>query len=424
MSTSTEPEQQVSQFDLETTPGQGGVGEAAGAYWGKIKGGDLGSLPAILGCVILIIVFGILQPDSFLTKQNFANLLNQGAGIMVLSMGVVFVLLLGEIDLSAGWTAGTGAAIIGVLMTNHGWNWILALVAALCAGLFIGFTIAVLVARLGIPSFVVSLAYFLGLQGVMLLIIGEGGTIPIRSTQILKVMNANMPVALGWALGIIIILGFAGATYYSIQRRRGAGLPTPALSVWAAKVGGLAVVVLVVVYLLNEQRQRPNVIFVIQGVPWVVPLVVLLTVVLSFILARTGFGRHVYAVGGNAEAARRAGINVASVKTACFMFGSTLAIVAGVLLASRDNSVSPTTGGAQTLLYAVGAAVIGGTSLFGGRGKVYDAVTGGLVVAIIANGLPLVTEKSGIQFIVNGLVLLLAASVDAISRRRAAATGR
>jgi D-xylose transport system permease protein len=282
----------------------------------------------------------------------------------------------------------------------------------------------VLVARLGIPSFVVSLAYFLGLQGVMLLIIGEGGTIPIRSNQILTIMNKNMPVALGWALGVIIILGFAGATFYSIQRRRSAGLPTPAISVWAAKVAGMAVVVLVVVWLLNSERQRANVIFKIQGVPWVVPLVVLLTVVLSFILARTAFGRHVYAVGGNAEAARRAGIGVANVKTACFMFGSTLAIIAGILLASRDNSVSPTTGGAQTLLYAVGAAVIGGTSLFGGRGRVYDAVTGGLVVAIIANGLPLVTEKSGIQFIVNGLVLLLAASVDAISRRRAAATGR
>jgi D-xylose transport system permease protein len=425
MSTSTEPPaQQVSQFDLETTPGQGGVGEAAGAYWTKIKGGDLGSLPAVLGCVVLIIVFGVLQPDSFLTKQNFANLLNQGAGIMVLSMGVVFVLLLGEIDLSAGWTAGTGAAILGVLMTTHGWNWILALVAALAAGLFIGFTIALLVARLGIPSFVVSLAYFLGLQGVMLLIIGEGGTIAIRNSQILTIMNKNMPVALGWALALIIIGGFAAATFYSIQSRKRAGLPTPAMSVWAAKVGMLAVVVLIVTFMLNSERQRANVLFKIQGIPWVVPLVVLLVVVLSFILSRTAFGRHVYAVGGNAEAARRAGINVANIKTACFMFGSTLAIIAGILLASRDNSVSPTTGGAQTLLYAVGAAVIGGTSLFGGRGKVYDAVTGGLVVAIIANGLPLVTEKSGIQFIVNGLVLLLAASVDAISRRRAAATGR
>jgi len=424
MSTSTHEPSQVSQFDLETTPGQGGIGEAVGAYWERIKGGDLGSLPAILGFIVLVIVFGVMEPDSFLTNQNFANLLNQGAAIMVLAMGLVFVLLLGEIDLSAGFTAGTGAAILGVTLTNHGWNWILSVLAALAVGVLIGFTIALLVARLGIPSFVVSLAYFLGLQGAMLLIIGEGGTIPIRSTQILAVMNKNMPVALGWLLALIVIGGFAGATFWSIQTRKRAGLPTPAMSVWAAKVAGLALPVLIVTYLLNEERQRPNAPITIQGVPWVVPLVVALVVVLSFILQRTGFGRHVYAVGGNAEAARRAGINVANIKTACFIFGSTLAIVAGILLASRDNSVSPTTGGAQTLLYAVGAAVIGGTSLFGGRGRIYDAVTGGLVVAVIANGLPLVTQKSGTQFIVNGIVLLLAASVDAISRRRAAATGR
>ena len=201
-------------------------------------------------------------------------------------------------------------------------------------------------------------------------------------------------------------------------------MPTAALSVWGLKVAGLAIPVVIAVYLLNQERQRPAAPIVIQGVPWVVPLVIALVVGLTFLLMRTGFGRHVYAVGGNAEAARRAGINVPNIKTACFILCSTLAIVAGILIASRDNSVSPTTGGAQTLLYAVGAAVIGGTSLFGGRGKIIDAVTGGLVVAIIANGLPLITQKSGVQFIINGLVLLLAASVDAISRRRAAATGR
>src|SRR4051812_38492982 len=242
---STTQEQQVSQFDLETTPGQGGIAEAAGGYWERVKGGDLGSLPAVLGAVVLVIVFGVMQPDSFLTEQNFANLLNQGAAIMVLAMGLVFVLLLGEIDLSAGFTAGMGAAILGVTLTNHGWNWILSVLAALITGVVIGFTIAVLVARLGIPSFVVSLAYFLGLQGAMLLIIGEGGTIPIRNEQILAVMNKNMPVGLGWLLAIIIVVGFAGATYWSIQTRKRAGLPTPAMSVWAIKVLGLAIVVLV-----------------------------------------------------------------------------------------------------------------------------------------------------------------------------------
>ena len=199
------------QFDLETTPGQGGVGEAAGAYWEKVKGGDLGSLPAILGIIVLVIVFGVLQPDSFLTAQNFANLLNQGAAIMVLAMGLVFVLLLGEIDLSAGFAAGMGAAILGVTLTNHGWNWVLSVIAVLATGMVIGFSMGLLVARLGIPSFVVSLAYFLGLQGAMLLIIGEGGTIPIRNEQILAIMNKNMPVALGWLFALIVIGGFAAA---------------------------------------------------------------------------------------------------------------------------------------------------------------------------------------------------------------------
>jgi D-xylose transport system permease protein len=270
----------------------------------------------------------------------------------------------------------------------------------------------------------VTLSFFLGLQGVMLLIIGEGGTIPVRDDAILAIMNKNIPVALGWLFAVVVIAGFAASRFAAIQRRRRAGLAAEPRSVWIIKVAGLAAVVLVAVYLLNQERQRPAAPIVIQGVPWVVPLVAVLVVALSFVLMRTAFGRHVYAVGGNAEAARRAGINVATLKTACFVIASLMAVVAGILLASRDNSVSPTSGGAQTLLYAVGAAVIGGTSLFGGRGKIPDAVTGGVVVAIIANGLPLVTQASGVQFVINGLVLLLAASVDAISRKRAAATGR
>src|SRR4051812_5985227 len=422
MSTQTEPSS--SQFDIESQREQGGLGQASREYWEKVKGGDLGSLPAIFGALVLVIVFGVLQGDTFLTANNFANLINQGAAITMLAVGLVFVLLLGEIDLSAGFTAGTGAAILGVTLTEHGWAWPLSVLVTLVTGVVIGLAIALLVARLGIPSFVVSLAFFLGLQGAMLLIIGEGGTIPIRDNAILTIMNKNMPVGLGWLFAIVVVGGFAGATFWAIMTRKRSGLPTMAMSVWLLKVIALGVVVIVAVFLLSQERQRANAPIVIQGVPWVVPLVTVFFVALTFLLVRTSFGRHVYAVGGNAEAARRAGIDVPNIKTICFILGSTLAIVAGILLASRDNSVSPTTGGAQTLLYAVGAAVIGGTSLFGGRGRIVDAVTGGLVVAIIANGLPLVTEKSGVQFIINGLVLLLAASVDAISRRRAAATGR
>jgi len=423
MSASTQQPHEVSQFDLDTLPGQGGLGEAAGAYRDRIKGGDLGSLPAILGAIVLVIVFGIMEPDSFLTETNFANLINQGAAIMVLAMGLVFVLLLGEIDLSAGFTAGTGAAILGVTLTEHNWAWPLFVLAALATGFVIGLSIALLVARLGIPSFVVSLAFFLGLQGAILLIIGEGGTIPIRNEAILSVMNKNMPVALGWLFALLVIGGFAAATFLAIRTRKRAGLPTMAMSVWGAKVAGLAVVVLIAIYLLNQERQRPNAPIVIQGVPWVVPLVTALVVVLSFLLMRTAFGRHVYAVGGNAEAARRAGINVTRVKMVCFVLSSSLAAIGGILIASRNNSVSPNTGGADTLLYAVGAAVIGGTSLFGGKGRVLDAILGGLVIALIINGMGLLNKSSSIVYMVTGLVLLVAASVDALSRRRAASTG-
>ncbi len=415
---------QVTDVDVPAAGDTGGIGQAVRDYWARVRGGDIGSLPAVLGLIVLVVLFGTLEGSTFLSVFNFANLINQSAAIIVLAMGLVFVLLLGEIDLSAGFAAGTSAAILAVALNNWGLVWPLALLAALLTGAVIGLTIGTLVARLGIPSFVVTLAMFLALQGAMLLIIGEGGTIPIRSDAILVVMNGNMPVWAGWLLAIIIVGGFALTTLLAIRRRRKAGLPAEAMSVWAIKVIALGVLIFAATFLLNQERQLPSAKIVIQGVPWVIVVILVLLVGLTFILQRTGFGRHVYAVGGNREAARRAGINVKGLMITCFIFCSTLAAVAGVLLASRDNSVSPTTGGAQTLLFAVGAAVIGGTSLFGGRGKIRDAVIGGLVIAVIANGLPLITQQSGIQFVVTGLVLLVAASVDAISRRRAAATGR
>ncbi len=414
---------QVTDVDVPAAGDTGGIGQAVRDYWARVRGGDIGSLPAVLGLIALVILFGALEGSTFLSIFNFANLINQSAAIIVLAMGLVFVLLLGEIDLSAGFAAGTSAAILAVALNSWGLAWPVALLAALLTGSIIGLTIGTLVARLGIPSFVVTLAMFLALQGAMLLIIGEGGTIPIRSEAILVVMNGNMPVIAGWILAVIVVGGFALTTLLAIRRRRKAGLPAEAMSVWAAKVIALGVLIFVATYLLNQERQLATAKVVIQGVPWVVVVILVLLVGLTFILQRTGFGRHVYAVGGNREAARRAGINVKGLMITCFIFCSTLAAVAGVLLASRDNSVSPTTGGAQTLLFAVGAAVIGGTSLFGGRGKIRDAVIGGLVIAVIANGLPLITQQSGIQFVVTGLVLLVAASVDAISRRRASATG-
>lgn len=414
---------QPTDVDIPAAGDTGGIGQAVRDYWSRIRGGDIGSLPAVLGLIALVVLFGALEGSTFLSIFNFANLINQSAAIIVLAMGLIFVLLLGEIDLSAGFAAGTCAAVLAVALNNWGLAWPVALLAALLTGTMIGLVIGLLVARLGIPSFVVTLAMFLALQGAMLLIIGEGGTISIRSDAILVVMNGNMPVWAGWFLAVVIVGGFALMTLLAIQRRRKAALPAEAMSVWAVKVIALAVLILAATYLLNQERQLSTAKIVIQGVPWVVVVILALLVGLTFILQRTGFGRHVYAVGGNREAARRAGINVKGLMVTCFLFCSTLAGVAGILLASRDNSVSPSTGGAQTLLFAVGAAVIGGTSLFGGRGKIRDAVIGGLVIAVIANGLPLITQQSGIQFVVTGLVLLVAASVDAISRRRASTTG-
>src|SRR4051794_40109439 len=254
MSTPTAP---AAQFDLPEASDRQGIGKALSDYWDRVKGGDTGALPATLGIIILVVIFGISQGDTFLSTNNFANLLNQGAAIIVLAIGLVFVLLLGEIDLSAGFTAGTGAAILAVTLTEHGWAWPLSVLAALVTGVVIGLAIALLVARLGIPSFVVSLAFFLGLQGAMLLIIGEGGTIPIRNNAILSVMNDNMPVALGWLFAVIVIGGFAGSTMLAIQRRRNAGLPAQAGSGWGAKGGAPPLVLLGPGYPLHQGRPPP-----------------------------------------------------------------------------------------------------------------------------------------------------------------------
>ncbi len=271
------PAAPVSQFDVQEDAG-GGIGQAVREYWVRVKGGDIGSLPAIVGVVVLVAIFGFMEGETFLSKGNFANLINQGAAIMVLAMGLVFVLLLGEIDLSAGFAAGMGAAILANTLTTHGWAWPLALLAALATGVAIGFAIALLVARLGIPSFVVTLAFFLALQGAMLLIIGEGGTIPIRDEAILSVMNDNMPVVLGWLFAIIVVGGLAAVSLLQIRARKREGLPTQAMSVWAAKTAALGILVFIAVFLLNQERQRETARIVIQGVPWVVPLVAALVV--------------------------------------------------------------------------------------------------------------------------------------------------
>jgi D-xylose transport system permease protein len=405
-------------------PEAGSLGTAFRDYVARVRGGDVGSLPAVLGLVVLVIVFSALRPSTFTNAFNLSNLIHQGAAVIVIAMGLVFVLLLGEIDLSAGYTAGTAAAIMGVAVTNNSWPWWASVLVCLLTGAVIGTVIGLLVAHLGIPSFVVTLAAFLGLQGVLLKLIGEGGTIPIRDDTLLSINNDNMPVWLGWLLFVLVVGGYAALAFRRSLSRRASGLQFEPVSVVGAKVAVLAVLLGAFTWYLNDERSRNPTVASIKGVPTVVLLLLVLFVGLTFVLSRTSFGRHVYAVGGSAEAARRAGINVRRIKLSCFVIGSTLAAVAGILIASRDNSVSPTTGGASTLLYAVGAAVIGGTSLFGGKGRIIDAILGGLVIAVIINGMGLLNQPSSVVFMVTGLVLLVAASVDALSRRRAVSTGR
>jgi D-xylose transport system permease protein len=395
-----------------------GVVDALREYIGRVRGGDFGSLPAVLGLIALVAIFTVLKGHTFFSTFNFANLLSQGAMIIVIAMGLVFVLLLGEIDLSAGFAAGTAAAVLGVTLTEHGWPVVLALIACLITGVAIGLLIGLLVAHLGIPSFVVTLAMFLALQGLMLLIIGEGGTVPIRDDSILALQNKNLAPVAGWLLFVVVVAAYGALTGLRLRRRHAAGLTAEPVALWGLKLAVIAVLAGLATFFLNQERSRRPELTSIKGVPYIIPLILVLLIVLGFVLTRTAFGRHIYAVGGNSEAARRAGINVKRIMIMCFIICSALAAVAGILFASRDNSISPSTGGSTTLLYAVGAAVIGGTSLFGGRGRISDPVLGGLVVAVIANGLPLITQKAGIQFVVTGLVLLVAASVDALSRRR------
>ena len=394
------------------------------AYLDKLRGGDVGSVPAIAGLIVLFIFFTILQPDTFASTRNIANLLPQSAPVIFIAMGLIFVLLIGEIDLGAGYTAGASAAVMAVVMTNHGWAWPFAALACVLFGVVVGIAVGLLVALLRIPSFVVTLASFLGMQGILLLIIGQGGTIPVNSDTIQALENKNLSPLGGWILFVIVVAGYSLMTLINFRSRRAAGLTSAPLSVLGGKILALAVLWGAGTALLNQERSANVIVKSLKGVPIIVPFTLLFMVVLGFVLNRTAFGRHIYAVGGNAEAARRAGINVSGIKIACFVIGSALAAVAGILFASYADSVSTLTGGSSALLYAVGSAVIGGTSLFGGKGRIIDAVLGGLVIGVVQNGLPLITQKAGVQYIVTGLVLLLAASVDALSRRRAAATGR
>ncbi|GAA2290074.1 ABC transporter permease [Actinomadura luteofluorescens] len=392
-------------------------------YWHKIKAGELGALPAILGLIALVALFTALKPDTFLSKGNIANLATQALPITILAMGLVFVLLLGEIDLSAGVASGVCAAVMAKLMVDSGQSWYVAVLSAVAIGVVIGTVIGWLVAFLRIPSFVVTLAFFLGLQGITLWLIGDGGTVPVRDDFVVALANKNMPIWLGWVLAIACVVGYSATLLLRWRRQNVRNLHSKPLGLVVAQCAVVAAALLISTYVLSLDR-APSPLITLGGIPWGVLLVGGLLVICTFVLGRTGYGRHIYAVGGNSEAARRAGINVTRIKISVFMIASGLAAVSGIVAASRLSSVATNSGGGNTLLYAVGAAVIGGTSLFGGRGKARDAVLGGLVIALIENGLGLLGTKAYLSYLITGVVLLFAASIDALARRRRSSAGR
>lgn len=399
-------------------PAAAPISDMVTAYVGRVRAGDMGALPSVIALIVLSVVFWIARPV-FISEANFANLFTQGAAIAVIAMGLIFVLLLGEIDLSAGFTSGVCAAVLAVLLTDRGWPWYLAVGISLLTGVAIGLTIGVIVVRIGIPSFVVTLAAFLALQGVALKIMDNGRNISIHDETILAIANKNVPPMIGWAMWAVLIAGYTIVQYRKYLARTKLGLTGETGSVVVARIALVAVVTGLAVFVLNEERSRNAAMHSLKGMPIVVPLIAALLLLWTFVLTRTEFGRHIYAVGGNAEAARRAGIAVNRIKITAFVLCSTMAAVGGLIAASRANSVDPNTGGSDVLLTAVGAAVIGGTSLFGGRGRMLDAVLGAAVVAVINNGMGLMGYSAGTKFVVTGFVLLLAAGVDALSRKRA-----
>ena len=375
--------------------------------------GDLGEIRVILGLVVIWAIFQLQEPR-FLSSTNLTNLMLQITGIGLISVGVVLVLLLGEIDLSVGAVSGVTSAITAVLSAKNGWSPYLAIAAGIVAGSAIGLFQGLVSTRFGVPSFVVTLAGLLAFQGVLLKVLGETGTVNITDPTITGLTGTFYSDAFGWIVAVLAIGAYAAVALMGRRRRVAAELPAPSLASIGVRIAAVAVVVLGAMTVLNSDR----------GLPLAVLILVGFVLVFQYITTRTTFGRHIFAVGGNAEAARRAGIHVERVRVAVFVIASTMAAVGGVMLASRLLAVTQSSGAGDLLLLAIAGPVIAGTSLFGGRGSVWTALLGALVIGSISNGMDLLALESSVKFIITGAVLLAAVVVDSIARRQRQAAGR
>jgi D-xylose transport system permease protein len=410
LSTAAPPEVQAAAI------GQDSFAAVLRARWEALKGGDVGSLPVIVG-IVAITVFFTSKTNIFFTAVNFSNLIGQMAGVTVIAVGIVFVLLIGEIDLSVGYVSGIASVAVAefqVAGSSHDFPGLVAIGLAVLIGAAIGAVQGSIIAFIGVPSFVVTLAGLLVAQGMIIELLGTQGVIGIDDHQVIDVANYVLTKNTGWIVAIVFTALLAIASFGTYVGRRRAGLPTGSILLPILRVvfyGGLAFVAVAV---CNHSR----------GVPLVGLIVVFVVVLFSYIAGRTTFGRHVYAVGGNAEAARRAGINVKLIRILCFVISGSMAGLGGVILASRLNSVDLTFGGGTLLLDSISAAVIGGVSLFGGRGRVSGALFGGLIIGMISNGTDLVGSADWVKYVTTGLILLAAVTLDTVARRRQAAVGR
>lgn len=400
-------------------------GEYVKIWWTRVRNGESGALPVILGLVVIVVYFQA-RSSLFLSAGNLVNLIEQAAWIVTLGMAEVFVLLLGEIDLSIGYTSAIGAVFTcWLLVPPDPAPWPLAVLVGLAFPAVFGLVEGVIITSLRLPSFVVTLAGQLAALGILLSIIntaapGSGGTIRLYNNVLNDIENGAMSPLTGWIVTAAAVVLGGALMLTRDSRRRAGGLAAPPPSVTWLKVAAMAVAGAVVVLIGNTNRGVGFV--VVQGVPWVILVVLVVLVAWSFLLGRTRFGRYVYAIGGNAEAARRAGINLSRIRVLAFVLAGLTAGIVGIIYASQLGSVSSNVPGGQNVLFAVAAAVIGGVSLFGGRGKMLGAVLGGVIVAVIYNGLQLLGLGASPQYIWTAVVLLAAVTIDTVARRSQART--